>query len=233
MPIPRRSGGAPTIVWPPTRISPSSGSNIPAIMRSSTVFPLPDGPNTATISPGSTVNDRPSVQRTGPNVLPTELSSSRAMPSAFHRAERQPFDQIALCIEGEQQGRCHREHDRRGDLSVLDAGSSDECKRAHGYRLLVGGSKDQGKDKIVPAEDERQQARGCDAGTGERHRDPHESLAPGMPGEAIGMFDVGADIVEIAAHDPQDQGERDELIDPDNADVGVVEPELLIVERQR
>src|SRR6516164_1421420 len=116
MPTPRRSGGAPTIDCPPTRMSPSSGSNMPAIMRKSTVLPLPEGPNTATISPGSTARDRLSAQRTVPNVLPTELSSRRAMLSAFHRAERQTFHQIALRIEREQQRRRDREHDRGGDL---------------------------------------------------------------------------------------------------------------------
>src|SRR5262245_26142231 len=140
MPIPRRSGGAPTMDRPATWMSPSSGSNMPATMRSSTVFPLPDGPNTATISPGSTINDRSSAQRTAPNALPTALSSRRAMPSAFHRAERQALDQVALRIEREQQGRRDRENDRSRDLAVLDAGSRDECKRAHGHRLLVGGS---------------------------------------------------------------------------------------------
>ena len=47
------------------------------------------------------------------------------------------------------------------------------------------------------------------------------------------MLDVGAHILKIAAHDPQDQRQRDQLIDPDNAEIGVVETELLIVERQR
>src|SRR4029079_10848669 len=233
MPIPRRSGAAPTMERPSTRISPWSGSNMPAIMRRSTVFPLPDGPKTATISPGSTVSETPSAGRTTPKLLPTDLSSSRAIQSAFHRAERQSFDQIALRIEREQQGRHHRQHNRRGDLAILNARSGDESKRAHRHRLLVGGGKDQGKDKIVPAEDERQEPGGRNPRAGKGDGDTRECLAPGMAGKAIGVLDVGAHILKIAAPDPQDQRQRDQLIDPDDAEIGVVETELLIVERQR
>ena len=49
----------------------------------------------------------------------------------------------------------------------------------------------------------------------------------------IGMLDVGADVLEIAAHDPQDQRQRDQLIDPDQADIGVGEAELLEIEAER
>ncbi|GCC48728.1 hypothetical protein chiPu_0032652, partial [Chiloscyllium punctatum] len=171
MPMPRRSGGAPTTERPPIRMSPSSGSNMPAIIRSSTVLPLPDGPNTATISPGSTASDNPSAGRATPNALLTALISRRAIGSAFHRAEREPLDQIALRIERQQQGRRHREHDRRRDLTVLDSGRGDEGERADGHRLLVGGSQDQGEHEIVPAEDERQQPRRGDSRPCQRHRD--------------------------------------------------------------
>ena len=37
---------------PSNKITPSSATSSPAIIRSSVVFPLPDGPSNATISPG-------------------------------------------------------------------------------------------------------------------------------------------------------------------------------------
>jgi len=43
-------------------------------------------------------------------------SITRKLIVTLDRAERQPFDEIALGIEREQQGRQHREHHRRGDL---------------------------------------------------------------------------------------------------------------------
>ena len=89
------------------------------------------------------------------------------------------------------------------------------------------------EDEIVPAEDEGQQARRRDAGTGERHRDARERAPPRMAGDAIGIFDVRGDILEIAAHDPQDQRQRDQLIDPDQADVSVGQADLLEIERER
>ena len=62
----------------------------------------------------------------------------------------------------------------RGDLAVLDAGGGDEGERAHGDRLLVGRGQDQREDEVVPAEDEGQEARGRDAGAGQRQGDPGE-----------------------------------------------------------
>src|SRR6185503_4549297 len=62
---------------------------------------------------------------------------------------------------------------------------------------------------------------------------PAAAIPGPASGTAIGVLDVGAHILKIAAHDPQDQRQRDQLIDPDDAEIGVVETELLIVERQR
>ena len=70
--------------------------------------------------------------------------------SSLHRAEREALDQIALGIEREQQGRHDRQHDRRRDLAVLDAGRGDEGERADRHRLLVGRGQDQREDEIVP-----------------------------------------------------------------------------------
>src|SRR6202048_793042 len=231
MPMPRRSGAAPTIEFPATRISPSSGSNMPAIMRSRTVLPLPDGPNTATISPGSTTSERSLAGRVAPNALPTDLSSSRAIASAFHRAQRQPFDQIALRVQREQQGRRHGQNDRRGDLAILNPRGRDECKRNHRHGLFVGGGEDQREHEIVPAEDEREKSGSSNARSCQRDGDARERLPPRMSGQAIGMLDIGTDVFEIYPHDPQDQGERDQLINPDDAEVGVVQAELLVIER--
>src|SRR6476661_6683712 len=127
----------------------------------------PDGPNMATISPGSTVSDTRSAGRIGPNVLLMDLISSRAIMLALKRAERQALDQISLRIEREQQGRRHRQHNRRSNLPILNTGGGDESECTHGYRLLVGRGQDQGENEIVPAEDERQERRGRNAGARE------------------------------------------------------------------
>src|SRR5919108_3661609 len=104
-------------------------------MRSNTVLPVPEGPNTTTISPALT--DSETSSSTLPDLKPLEtLRSSRlviALP--LHRAERQAFDQIALGVEGQQQGRRHREHDRGRNLAVLDAGRRHERQRTHRHRL--------------------------------------------------------------------------------------------------
>src|SRR4029450_3504547 len=127
-------------------------------MRSSTVLPVPDGPNTTTISPAFTYNEMSSS--TLPDLKPLEMlrSSRLVIVLPLHRAERQALDQVALGIERQQQGRCDRQHDGRRNLSVLDAGGRDEGERTDRDRLLAGGGEDQRKDEIVPREDEGQQS---------------------------------------------------------------------------
>ncbi|RUW73148.1 hypothetical protein EOA31_13840, partial [Mesorhizobium sp. M4B.F.Ca.ET.049.02.1.2] len=55
---PRNSASTSVMSSPPIRILPSSGSMTPAIMRSSTVLPAPDGPNSTSVSPSATLSDR-------------------------------------------------------------------------------------------------------------------------------------------------------------------------------
>ena len=52
MPSPRLLGGRRVMSRPPIRTSPVSGASNPATIRSMVVLPQPDGPSTASISPG-------------------------------------------------------------------------------------------------------------------------------------------------------------------------------------
>ena len=54
-----------------------------------------------------------------------------------------------------------------------------------------------------------------------------------MAGDAIGVFDIDAEIIEVTAHDPQDQWQADQLIHPNQTDVGVGQTDLLEVQGQR
>src|SRR5688500_14283606 len=186
-------------------------------MRSSTVLPVPEGPNTTTISPALT--DSETSSSTLPDLNPLEMlrSSRLVIASPLHRAEGQAFDQVALRIERQEQGRRDRQHDRRRDLSVLDAGGRHERERADRHWLLGGGGEDQREYEIVPREDEGQQAGGRNAWPCQRNRDLAEGLPPAVTRDAVGMLDVRADVLEIAAHDPQDQRQADQLVDPDQA----------------
>src|SRR5688572_8228977 len=123
-------------------------------MRSSTVLPVPEGPNTTTISPAST--DSETSSSTLPDLNPLEMlrSSRLVIALPFHRAEGQAFDQVALGIERQQEGRRDGQHDRGGDLAVLDPRGRDESERADRHRLLGSGCQDQREDEIVPGEDE-------------------------------------------------------------------------------
>src|ERR1700727_414214 len=54
-----------------------------------------------------------------------------------------------------------------------------------------------------------------------------------MTRNAIGVFNVWGEIFEIAAHDPEDERQRDQLIDPDETDIGVGKAMLLEQNRER
>src|SRR3984957_13100337 len=152
---------------------------------------------------------------------------------ALHRAQRETLDKRALRIERERERRGYGQHDCRGDLSILNAGGSDKGERADRDRLFVGGRQNERKDEVVPAEDESQEPGGGDPRTRQRNRDARERAPPRMTGNAIGVFNVRGQVLKIAAHDPENKRQRDQLIDPDEADVSVGEPQLLEIKRER
>ena len=127
-----------------------------------------------------------------------------------------------------------REHQRRRDLSVLDSGGGDEGERADGHRLDRRRSEDQRKDEVVPGEDEGQQRppRRCRAAPA-GWRSGRRCCSQLWPASRYANSISGADVLEIAPHDPEDQRQRDELVDPDQSDISVVESHALEIERQR
>ena len=66
MPMSRLLAGSRVMSLPPTVIWPLSASSRPASSRSVVVLPQPDGPSSATSSPGWTVRSSPSSATTGP-----------------------------------------------------------------------------------------------------------------------------------------------------------------------
>src|SRR3984957_299308 len=232
MPTPRVSGAWSVTSRPPRKMLPSSSCSTPAMSRRSTVFPDPDGPNTATISPLSAASETRSSTLPVLNSLLTERISRLAILT-LHRAERETLDEIALRIERKRERRGYRKHDCRRDLSILNAGSGDEGERADRDRLFLGRRQNEREDEVVPAENESQEPGRRDPRSRQRNSDAGERAPPRMTRNAIGVFNVGGEIFEIAAHDPEDERQRDELIDPDETDIGVGKPQLLEIKRER
>src|SRR6266571_6728624 len=75
----RRSGGVPAMSRPSSRISPASGRSNPAIMRSSVVFPQPEGPSRVKNSPASIAMLTLSTAVSAPKRRVTFLISRSAM----------------------------------------------------------------------------------------------------------------------------------------------------------
>src|SRR5215475_9588571 len=174
---------------------PSSGRSTPAMSRRSTVLPDPDGPKTATISPFSAASEIRSSTLPVLNSLLTERISRLAI-SALQRAERQTLDEIALCVKRKRKRWGYGKHDRRGDLSILNAGSGDKGERADRDGLLLGGRRNERKDEVVPAENEGQEAGGRDTGTRQRNRDASERPPPRMARNAISVFNIRGEVLE-------------------------------------
>ena len=67
MPMSRLAAGTGDTSWPSTSTVPESAVSKPATMRSAVVFPHPEGPSSATSSPGASRRVSPSRARVVPN----------------------------------------------------------------------------------------------------------------------------------------------------------------------
>ena len=67
MPMSRREAGTEDMSLPSTMTDPASADSNPATMRRAVVLPQPDGPSSATSSPGAISIDSPSSARVAPN----------------------------------------------------------------------------------------------------------------------------------------------------------------------
>src|ERR1700689_5426765 len=121
--MPRSRGGRSSMSVPPMERSPRSGRSRPAITRSKVVLPEPEGPSSASNSPGCTDKFTPSSATVSPKRLFRFLIS---MPLMSGRAGRTDFALVApfeqpLYHQGDQgeqrQERCEREG--RDDIVVL------------------------------------------------------------------------------------------------------------------
>ena len=67
MPMSRRAAGTDEMSLPSTRTNPVSADSKPATMRKAVVLPQPEGPSSATSSPGAISSDSPCKARVVPN----------------------------------------------------------------------------------------------------------------------------------------------------------------------
>ena len=82
MPMSRRAAGTDEMSLPSIRTEPVSAVSKPATMRSAVVLPQPDGPSSATSSPGAISMDSPSRARVAPNARVRSCSSTLVPPLA-------------------------------------------------------------------------------------------------------------------------------------------------------
>src|SRR5262250_2618742 len=82
MPMSRLAAGTGAMFLPSTVTVPLSAVSNPARIRSAVVLPQPEGPSSATSSPGAISSDSPLSARTVPNDLPTFSRLTGAPPLA-------------------------------------------------------------------------------------------------------------------------------------------------------
>src|ERR1700685_2339816 len=82
MPMSRLAAGIRETSLPSTVTEPESAASKPARMRSAVVLPQPDGPSSATSSPGAISSDRPARARTAPKWRVRGGRGTGAAPSA-------------------------------------------------------------------------------------------------------------------------------------------------------
>src|ERR1700751_1489875 len=87
MPMSRLAAGTPDISLPSTSTTPESAVSKPARMRSAVVLPQPDGPSSATSSPGAMSRVSASSARTVPKDRLTRSSRTGAPPLAAWPAD--------------------------------------------------------------------------------------------------------------------------------------------------
>ena len=80
MPMSRLAAGTDEMSLPSTRTDPVSAVSKPATMRRAVVLPQPDGPSSATSSPGAISMDSPSRARVAPNARVRFCSSTLVPP---------------------------------------------------------------------------------------------------------------------------------------------------------
>src|SRR5712692_1289786 len=86
------------------RISPELGCSRPAIIRSSVVFPQPDGPRSTRNSPSRVTRSTPSTARTSPNSLRTCRASTVAMWVRARAPPAQPGGRLRKGGEAPRRG---------------------------------------------------------------------------------------------------------------------------------
>ncbi len=89
MPMSRRAAGMPETSLPSTSTSPVSAVSNPATIRSAVVLPQPDGPSSATSSPGAISSDIPSSALAAPKARVSSRSDT-LVPSRGARAPWPP-----------------------------------------------------------------------------------------------------------------------------------------------
>ena len=131
MPMSRLAADSPVRSAPSTSTAPRSGWSKPATMRSAVVLPQPDGPSSATSSPGASARSKPSSARAAPKER-CRPDSSRPTPRREPASWAGAAEAVAFMRNS---GRCGRRRDgRRGRRREQHSPGEQQAEQRDGAR---------------------------------------------------------------------------------------------------
>jgi hypothetical protein len=143
------------------------------------------------------------------------ISPGRLIPARepLYSARCQPAHQIAAHEHGEEEHRQHHRDAAGRDLAPLEPGILHEVDDRHRCRHRLGTGQDQREEKVVPRQDETEDAGRRQAGRGERQRDAGKRTPKAGAVDPRRLFEAARHGVEKSLHRPDDQGEVEGDVD--------------------
>ena len=124
-------------------------------------------------------------------------------------------------------------HCRDGELSVMRRIRSEELRDRHGDGLYVGSCQKQRECKFIPCKDEGQKGRRNETRFNQRDQILEEDLPPCITVHLGRILDFHGDILEVAADNPDQKRHGDQLVNPDQAEICIINAKLLVDHEQR
>ena len=135
MPMSRLLAGTRVMSWPPTATRPPSASSSPARIRSAVVLPQPDGPSSATSSPGSMRQRRGRRGRARCRSCGAGPSAGRRRPGWRRRRGRARGWTFSSPWSGGRGGRCRRRTWRTARRNANSSAASETATEIEASRL--------------------------------------------------------------------------------------------------
>src|SRR5690349_1244334 len=190
---------------PSISIVPFSMSSSPAMVLSRVDLPQPEGPTSTVNSPDETWRLTPRSTSTGPKRLCSpRMISSAMIGSSLDRAHGDAAHQETLHGRYHNEDRHGPEHRHGSDLGPEIRLAAEIMRDLDGIGGDLGPGQDQGKDEVVPGEDESEDRGGEQACPDHREHHFPQHLPAGAAIDQGALLELERHLLDIAAHYPDE-----------------------------